>query len=543
MTKDYISEENDKQPLLNKYNINIGTGNEDPNTTNKTETVYGRRWYILLLFSVVSATQAAVWNTFGPVADSAKIVFQWEDSVLALLPALGNIAYILTVAFGAWIMDVKGMRVAMVGATGLLFLGTLFRCFTTDPIAATWLVLIGSVFNGIAGTVPFGGPPLLSALWFPANQRASATAISTVMNYLGMAFSFIVGQLAIVNSILSGISACTGSAAPPLISSLWFPTSQRATATAIATIFAYLGVAFSFIIGPQLVTQPPKNCNSTFINNTLVRNNSYCRMNGTSIIWEESFLIKERSEMMRLMYVECGFSCFLFLLVIIYFPSKPPSPPSASAGVERLDFKDGLLHLVRMKQFWLILMAYALPVGVFAVWGSVLDINLNPIGVGQDEAAWIGFYGTLAGCVSGLLVSRLADVFSGHLKLILIALCVQSVASVVWYTLIWLQYIPFSSAVLYASSILMGFYINGAVPLFYEIGCETCYPVAEGVTGGVLTLANNLFGIAFLIMLQIPNIGVAWMNWTLLGACGLSIPLLALTKTGYGRLKLDQYQT
>ena len=42
---------------------------------------------------------------------------------------------------------------------------------------------------------------------------------------------------------------------------------------------------------------------------------------------------------------EAGVAALLFLLVIIYFPSKPPKPPSVSAAVERLDFKEGLLIL------------------------------------------------------------------------------------------------------------------------------------------------------------------------------------------------------
>jgi len=67
------------------------------------------------------------------------------------------------------------------------------------------------------------------------------------------------------------------------------------------------------------------------------------------------------------------------------------------------------------------------------------------------------------------------------------------------------------SASLYTSCILIGVFINGAVPLFYEITCETSYPVAEGVTCGVLTLVNNLVGVMFLFIMLIPNIGL-WTN-------------------------------
>ena len=45
------------------------------------------------------------------------------------------------------------------------------------------------------------------------------------------------------------------------------------------------------------------------------------------------------------------------------------------------------------------------------------------------------------------------------------------------------------------------------IPLFFEMACEVTYPVAEGVTTLVLTLANNIFGLLFLFIQMIPKIG------------------------------------
>lgn len=63
------------------------------------------------------------------------------------------------------------------------------------------------------------------------------------------------------------------------------------------------------------------------------------------------------------------------------------------------------------------------------------------------------------------------------------------------------------AAQVYISNIVGGMSLNGAIPLFYELGAESAFPVSEGVIGGFLTWLNNLFGIMFLFMLQIPNIG------------------------------------
>jgi hypothetical protein len=72
--------------------------------------------------------------------------------------------------------------------------------------------------------------------------------------------------------------------------------------------------------------------------------------------------------------------------------------------------------------------------------------------------------------------------------------------------LLFLFYYLFSVQ-LYMSCIIGCIFLNGGIPLFYELSCEASYPIAEGITGAFLTLLNNIFGVVFLLALQIPNIG------------------------------------
>lgn len=44
--------------------------------------------------------------------------------------------------------------------------------------------------------------------------------------------------------------------AGPYLSTTWFAPDQRATATAVASLFSYLGGAASFIVGPLVVPAP-----------------------------------------------------------------------------------------------------------------------------------------------------------------------------------------------------------------------------------------------------------------------------------------------
>ena len=51
----------------------------------------------------------------------------------------------------------------------------------------------GHIFNGMAGPVMYTAGPVISALWFPPEQRATATAISTVAGFGGNAVCFLLG--------------------------------------------------------------------------------------------------------------------------------------------------------------------------------------------------------------------------------------------------------------------------------------------------------------------------------------------------------------
>ena len=62
-------------------------------------------------------------------------------------------------------------------------------------ISSCRLSLVGALLGGgMAGVYTFGGPPLVSAVWFPAHQRATATSILSLFNYAGVAASFVIGE-------------------------------------------------------------------------------------------------------------------------------------------------------------------------------------------------------------------------------------------------------------------------------------------------------------------------------------------------------------
>ena len=56
--------------------------------------------------------------------------------------------------------------------------------------------------------------------------------------------------------LLNGLAGPTIMSAGPFLSTTWFAPDQRATATAVASLFSYLGGAASFVVGPLIVPAP-----------------------------------------------------------------------------------------------------------------------------------------------------------------------------------------------------------------------------------------------------------------------------------------------
>ena len=68
------------------------------------------------------------------------------------------------------------------------------RCIPVSIVGQKGFDIITSIsmlFNGVAGTVESLSPPVLSSLWFPVHERATATAIMATANTLGTAGGFL----------------------------------------------------------------------------------------------------------------------------------------------------------------------------------------------------------------------------------------------------------------------------------------------------------------------------------------------------------------
>lgn len=181
--------------------------------------------------------------------------------------------------------------------------------------------------------------------------------------------------------------------APALVSATWFPVNERTTATAIGTLAGYFGMALTFTVGPAMV--PNK-----------IRSNHQNESHSSAL--KSSKLVHELDHKIAI------YSCFelalctaVLLCALLYFPSRPPLPPSRSS--ERpatLSTRASLVVLVKDAQFWFLITLCGLCWGVYYGWMSMLAVVLADFSVDSVTAGWLGCGAILAGVLPGIAFAR-----------------------------------------------------------------------------------------------------------------------------------------
>ncbi len=310
------------------------------------------------------------------------------------------------------------------------------------------------------------------------------------------------------------------------------------------------GVALSFIIGPLLVPEPPGG-NITYsyfpkpsegnITHSLYMLETPGGNKSSSLITNTTGkdIERIRSSIMRYMYYECGWSALLLLLVLLYFPARPPTPPSITASIVRTGFFQGLKQLFQNRKFWILATVFTLPTSLQGAWSSVFNVVLEPLGVTQDTAGWIGFVSTVAYNASGIICGIFADILKKQMKLMVISLYLLALCAFSTFALMYVKIVPAYLPLIYITICLGNIGLWAGAPILFELSCECTYPVAEGTTVGIMTWLDNIPGLILLLIFMIPNIGSSWTNWTLVAGTAVSIPILLLFKEEFSRFNID----
>jgi len=476
-------------PYSENEPIDVHTSKQETGSVESTEDlpelrVYTRRWYILALFCGMACHQCIVWNTWGPIESGAQHAFDWSESTVAMFANWGTIMFLLAVVPLSKMIEVD-LRKTVLLVSGLMAVGTVLRC---------------------------GRKYINNEEVFLISCHACA--------------------------ILNGISGVTVMAAPPLISSTWFPASERTTATAINQAANALGNGIAMFLGPALIHYKPANGTNTTQHHTYLAVSNFSNTTQTPDEVQANIDIY--------MDILAGVAFLLFGLFVLYFPSKPPCPPALSSATQRTEFVAGIKAMLSNKNVLLACFAYSVPGGVMGAYMSVMVNQIRPLNYSDQEIGMMGLAAVLAQCIMSMTFGFITDRLKNKMKATLLLLLTVSTASFIWLAIMCLPNSPLehSKVKLYLAIIIATSAAYSCCPLFFEMTVELAYPISEGTVAGFLTAMNNFVGMIFLFLFFVPSLIVGncmWVSYSLVASTLLAIPTTALIKEHYNRSNVDDF--
>ncbi|KAL1651940.1 hypothetical protein SLS58_000063 [Diplodia intermedia] len=262
--------------------------------------------------------------------------------------------------------------------------------------------------------------------------------------------------------ILIGLAQPFVLAAPTRYSDLWFTERGRISATALASLANPFGGALGQLIDPFWATKPSEVPNMVLY---------------TAII------------------------STIASLPSFFIPARPPTPPSASTTPKPTPILRSLAHLSRTPTFWLLLLPFAVYVGFFNAFSSLLNQILYPYGFSPTDAGICGALLIIVGLLAAALLSPLLDrrhpkPYISTIKL----LC--PVVALSYLAFVWA---PATRAVgaPYAVAAVLGAASFALVPVALECLVEATWPAAGPEAGSVCCwTAGQLLGGVFVVVMD-----------------------------------------
>jgi len=168
---------------------------------DETFTIYDYRWLVLGLFCLSEAVSALLWVTFSPISNLAQDYF--GRGYYGSTTSINMLANIFLILYGpgtmlsVYCMKHLKLRATLVLAGSLTLLGAFIRyiaALNNDALChgdVYMLMMIGQSLAALAQPMYSNSPPALASIWFPVSERDTATTIGAMCGLIGNA----IGQL------------------------------------------------------------------------------------------------------------------------------------------------------------------------------------------------------------------------------------------------------------------------------------------------------------------------------------------------------------
>lgn len=278
------------------------------------------------------------------------------------------------------------------------------------------------------------------------------------------------------------------------VAARWFPLPERATAVGLAAVGNFLGTGIGLALTPVLVER-------LGIPNTLLSYGIIGAIAGGLFI----FLARER-------------------------PPTPPCPPEFELRALMLD---GLRSLLRSAPFWVLMAVFFVANGIFNGLSTWIESVLRPRGFSPEQAGIVGGLLLLGGILGAFVLPLLSDKTHKRKPFLLLGVlgCIPGLIG-----------IAFAQAfgLLLVSAFIFGFLLIGIAPIGYQYAAELTFPVPEGTSNGMLSLAGQV-SVVFIFGMEALRAPDGSFNLPLILLAGLLLAnALLLTRLQESRLISNQ---
>ncbi|KAL8863189.1 MAG: hypothetical protein Q9178_000564 [Gyalolechia marmorata] len=257
--------------------------------------------------------------------------------------------------------------------------------------------------------------------------------------------------------ILIGLAQPFVLSAPTHYSSLWFSPRGRVSATAIASLANPFGGALGQLINPFLATSP------------------------SDIPYMTLYIALISS---------------IATIPSLFIPAGPPTPASASSTVKPLPLKQTLRLLAKNANFILLLLPFAIYVGLFNALSSLLTQILTPYGFSEEDSGIAGALLILVGLVGAAITSPFVDKYKNYLVFIRILVPITALS---YLAFIWAPGTR-SLALPYLVSSVLGAASFSLVPVALEWAVEITWPAGPEAGSTICWSGGQLLGGVFIVV-------------------------------------------
>ncbi|KAG9523912.1 MFS general substrate transporter, partial [Aureobasidium melanogenum] len=345
---------------------------------------------------------------------------------------------------------------------------TAAQFFKVSESAINWLST-GFLFAFIVAS-PF-------TIWALHRGPKTSIVISALLLFLGNWIRYAGSRagshgnfsLVIVGQILIGFAQPFVLAAPTRYSDLWFPETGlfgRVSATAIASLANPLGGAIGQIVGPAWANSP-----------------------------------EDVPDMVLYTAVVSCVACLPAFIV----PAKPPTPPSPTGDIKKLDITRSIKLLKSNKAFILVFIAFGVYVGFFNAVSSLINQIFEPYGFTEEDAGIAGAILIFVGLGASAAVSTIVDRTKQYL--LTIKLLVPLIA--IGYLMLIFMPETHTTAGPYAICAILGAASFSLLPCALEYLVEITHPASPEVSSTICWAGGQLLGAIFIIVMDALKGGLA----------------------------------